>query len=152
MKDNREAATNAEDKHYFTGIPCINGHIAKRLTQNGSCIPCENERVKNARETKARLMRLKRTVGEARESKAPFYFTGKPCVNGHISIRRTVSALCEECSKKRNAAKRRNDKKNTERKKVKATKSNSFILLFYALKWVNREKNTVLERYKGILS
>jgi len=31
---------------YFTGLPCVNNHIAERLTSNGSCIVCTNERHK----------------------------------------------------------------------------------------------------------
>lgn len=147
MKNNRKAATNDGDLHYFTGNPCINGHIAKRLTKNGSCIPCENERVRNARKTKARMMRLKRTIGEAKAIKARFYFTGKPCKHGHIGIRRTVNGLCEDCKKQRNAEKRENDKKSLERREAAA--SNDFILLFYAIPWVNRDKNTILKRIQS---
>jgi len=27
-------------KHYFTGVPCRNGHVANRLISSGTCIEC----------------------------------------------------------------------------------------------------------------
>lgn len=33
-------------KHYFTGKPCVNGHIEPRHTSNGTCIECTRIRVK----------------------------------------------------------------------------------------------------------
>lgn len=29
--------------HYYTGKPCINGHLSQRKTSNGSCLPCKAE-------------------------------------------------------------------------------------------------------------
>lgn len=31
-------------KRYFTGIPCVNGHVAPRYTSGRSCVVCINER------------------------------------------------------------------------------------------------------------
>lgn len=39
--------------------------------------------------------------GAAMIAKATHYFTGKPCVNGHIDKRGTKSALCGQCSRDR---------------------------------------------------
>ena len=33
-------------KHYFTGKPCINGHIEKRFVSNTHCPKCELERAR----------------------------------------------------------------------------------------------------------
>ena len=38
----RDEARLDGDKHYFTGVPCGNGHTSKRYTSKGSCITCEN--------------------------------------------------------------------------------------------------------------
>lgn len=36
------AASNGE-KTYFTGMPCVNGHVARRDTRSGSCLDCRAE-------------------------------------------------------------------------------------------------------------
>jgi hypothetical protein len=38
----RDEAWAVRSKTYWTGIPCINGHISYRYTQNGSCAECIN--------------------------------------------------------------------------------------------------------------
>lgn len=32
--------------NYYTGEPCINGHLSKRRTINGICLQCDYERTK----------------------------------------------------------------------------------------------------------
>lgn len=36
----RRKAKQAGDTYYFTGLPCIAGHVAKRLTSTGQCVVC----------------------------------------------------------------------------------------------------------------
>ena len=36
---------------------------------------------------------------QARQNKLNFYFTGKQCIYGHISKRRTSNGFCLECEK-----------------------------------------------------
>jgi hypothetical protein len=43
---------------------------------------------------------------EAKELKAPYYFTGEPCKNGHTSKRKTSNSGCHECKKVTDAARR----------------------------------------------
>ena len=38
----RYAARLRGDTHYFTGKPCANGHVSKRLVSNGKCCECNN--------------------------------------------------------------------------------------------------------------
>ncbi len=40
----RTAAKAAGERHYETGKPCKNGHIAKRYTSSGICVVCDAER------------------------------------------------------------------------------------------------------------
>jgi HNH endonuclease. len=40
----RVEAVNQGYKHYFTGIPCRNGHISKRLVLDGDCLECYRKR------------------------------------------------------------------------------------------------------------
>lgn len=39
----RKAAKDRGEPHYFTGRPCILGHISKRATLSGHCIECRRE-------------------------------------------------------------------------------------------------------------
>lgn len=41
------------------------------------------------------------TRAEAREKGSKHYFTGKPCVRGHIDMRTTRDAICVECNRER---------------------------------------------------
>lgn len=36
----RRAAIEAGEKHYFSGVPCKYGHMAKRFTKSGQCVEC----------------------------------------------------------------------------------------------------------------
>lgn len=38
------------------------------------------------------------TPAEAEAAKLPNYFTGKPCKNGHLDLRRTIGAKCKTCT------------------------------------------------------
>jgi 5-methylcytosine-specific restriction endonuclease McrA len=46
----KQAAKAAGERHYFTGIPCRNGHVAKRFTSCGLCVECQREKVRKHRE------------------------------------------------------------------------------------------------------
>jgi len=55
----REEAIQKGLSSYFTGKPCINGHIYKRATINGMCYQCNYERAKAKRiEIKAKRAEL----------------------------------------------------------------------------------------------
>ena len=40
LKSSRSQALLCGDKFYFTGIPCRNGHKAKRMSLGGACYGC----------------------------------------------------------------------------------------------------------------
>lgn len=45
-------------------------------------------------------MKVAKSLAEAKRLKLPFYFTGGPCIRGHIAMRRTSSCgTCVECGK-----------------------------------------------------
>lgn len=50
MFDTAKKAKITGDKYYFTGKPCKNGHIVKRLASTNVCIECNHERYLNDRE------------------------------------------------------------------------------------------------------
>jgi len=43
MQKSRAAAQRVGDKHYFTGEPCVRGHVAPRFTSIGKCMVCARE-------------------------------------------------------------------------------------------------------------
>lgn len=51
----RRKAINLRLPKYYTGKPCINGHIAERYTEARSCVRCVIERVNRSREKMKRL-------------------------------------------------------------------------------------------------
>lgn len=42
----RSAAKAMGSRHYFTGAPCVNGHIEWRATISGHCLQCDRDRQK----------------------------------------------------------------------------------------------------------
>jgi hypothetical protein len=44
MTSVRSKAKQDNKKHYFTGLPCKNGHIDKRHTNDGVCMACSREK------------------------------------------------------------------------------------------------------------
>lgn len=85
---------------YFTGKPCKHGHVSERYV-HGGCIECSRVR--------DRLPRIIKEVREVfydgpeinyQDAKAngdTYYFTGKPCKNGHVDKRLTSDCGCMQC-------------------------------------------------------
>jgi hypothetical protein len=55
----RDAADRLGLKRYFTGEPCIHGHIAERATVNCMCLACAKQRSRNRRSANPELERQK---------------------------------------------------------------------------------------------
>lgn len=60
---------------------------------------------------------------EAREAGKTHYFTGKPCVNGHISTRYVSTQACAECNSSRSEQKKDWYKKNRNKTLARAKKN-----------------------------
>ena len=43
MQATRKAALALSEKQYFTGKPCLKGHVANRRTKTGECLACRAE-------------------------------------------------------------------------------------------------------------
>lgn len=61
MKTTRDEAIEAGDVRYYTGKPCIRGHIAPRYTTNTLCVACDAARQK---ERMAYIMSKREKVGK----------------------------------------------------------------------------------------
>ena len=88
---------------FFNGRPCTRGHIAERYTGDKSCLACRgvNTIDPNSEVFVVDDNGIKRKVlsrERARASGLRFYFTGEPCVKGHIS-QRYIRGECCSCSK-----------------------------------------------------
>lgn len=56
----RQQSKSQQLKHYFTGIPCINGHMCRRWTSSGGCEMCLTKHMRSnavKHEIKAKLYR-----------------------------------------------------------------------------------------------
>jgi len=90
-------------KHYFTGKPCKRGHYSLRITSSRECMDCGREKLKdlikniNSEEDSSEDCILPSSRKEAISKKSKFYFTGQPCIHGHISKRFTNNSTCHEC-------------------------------------------------------
>ena len=105
----RKDARLAGMKRFFSGETCPNGHVSERLVSNGTCIVCSKERLR-----KWELKKVKHPGGHpraiARSLGESSFFTGEPCVKGHISARRTSDGKCRECVKQKNKNRQMQDR------------------------------------------
>ncbi len=124
----------AEDgRYYFSGRLCRHGHLCpRRLDSN--CLECRRQRDRDRRrrlsaekrgQTEWQNGRVQKMVDldaliesglptsrqEAKKSGSKYYFTGDPCLNGHLSPR-YMSGKCIQCHRdgRRRAADKRKAK------------------------------------------
>lgn len=50
---------------FYTGRPCIHGHISERWTLNGACIQCNIDRIKRKREAVREMRKIARAAEAA---------------------------------------------------------------------------------------
>lgn len=83
---------------YFTGKRCKNGHISQRYTKSGICCACQGLRQQGV----LSVMSAPKSIMSKEEAirlGMNKYFTGEPCVNGHISPRYVNNGVCCECQR-----------------------------------------------------
>lgn len=78
---NRKNAVLAGSKRYYTGKPCIQGHVAERFTTTGGCVECNSMRAKAFQSTA-------RKVSNARLQGAFFYML-------HLDDHAAALAYCQ---------------------------------------------------------
>ena len=49
MKSSRKAAIAARERFYYTGKPCLRGHLSERLTVTGACVECARQAIRDVR-------------------------------------------------------------------------------------------------------
>ena len=97
----------AGKKHYYSNVPCKNGHIGKRLVSTNQCCKCLQERKRSQRMEESALKRktalVKRMV--AKNLGLPHYSTGDTCKHGHVAPRLVSTRQCIECLRLRESHK-----------------------------------------------
>jgi hypothetical protein len=115
----RKEAKEKELLYYFTGKPCPKNHISLKLVSSFGCKKCASERSSEKTE-KIRIekfLRIKKeqdlprrtasddygveqeiiSRSEAKRQSLIYYFTGKPCIHGHVGLRRVHNHECTIC-------------------------------------------------------
>lgn len=109
-------ARSIKSKFYFTGAPCRAGHVCNRRTVNATCVICEGIKkdevgARKRAETAARIDAeiLASSTGsralhcisrkDAINAGLLKYFTGLPCVRGHVDELYVSGFACLSCSK-----------------------------------------------------
>ncbi|RVO41341.1 HNH endonuclease [Sinorhizobium meliloti] len=92
---------------------------------------------------------LAKTKKEAIERGERFYFTGEPCVHGHIDVRYTVGNCCRECA--RIAYKKRYDANSDVilKRSREWQKKNPDKLKAWRAKWYEENKHILSEKTKA---
>lgn len=64
----RKQAYDLGLRRYFTGVPCVQGHLAERRTGNGVCVDCVRIRIKNHRKRWSMERRAAELADEAAQA------------------------------------------------------------------------------------
>jgi hypothetical protein len=90
-------------RRYYTGKPCLRGHLSERYVIKSFCIDCKREN--NNVTWLARSPTKRAPAGQivsreaARIRGLTLYYTGEPCRHGHVSDRYTRKGCCTECAR-----------------------------------------------------
>ena len=65
----RKSAKEQGLKRFFTNIPCVNGHISERRTNDGKCVQCRKEQdtKKHLKNRDANLLKMKQRYESNKE-------------------------------------------------------------------------------------
>lgn len=102
---------------FFTGRPCSRGHVSERSSKNRTCFECRNESRVEKSKDRALLIAISNfstgvySAFDAKVLGLTDYYTGLPCVRGHVASRRASDGKCRECVKIKN---RDRNKRNKE--------------------------------------
>lgn len=129
----RAQAKAAGLKRYYTGQPCVNGHVCERNVTDKHCMDCNRERLKATWPDRRDVCNARRKAlwdegaAEYRAAKAPEwaareaaraagqtrYLSAEPCKRGHVGLRTVEKCRCVECLRQKSA---RNNKPGGWRK------------------------------------
>lgn len=111
---------------YFTGKPCKHGHVAERYTSTRACVECISGTTATSPKTvqvvplyvrsfqelnaivaayvdvvgsRQTIPRADAAYAEAVSTRADLYANGRPCSDGHRTVRFTHRRTCVECER-----------------------------------------------------
>lgn len=137
-KISRAQAKEDGKKQYFTGYPCKYGHVAARFVNKNTCVECSRLRCKFKGKGIAYAEAYEKHVdqivassslkcrkrSEAKAAGETHYFTGKPCVNGHIEKRTTSDGHCIKCHRDIASRQYHSDPKRHIARQIETVKKN----------------------------
>lgn len=139
--------------HYFTGNPCVHGHISKRYVSDTACFECHSNKHKKRREKLWKAKTPKSSLAIEKENRENAiklglikYFSIVPCASGHLE-RYTKNRACVECCVIKGSISHaeNRDKNNAERKKRREL--NIAGALLSALKYRNANRKQINFRH-----
>lgn len=76
----RDQAAQGGLKRYFTGLPCLRGHVSERFTRNKTCVACHKEKAQPGNKDRMATRRLRapeefRAKARERRARDPTTFT-----------------------------------------------------------------------------
>lgn len=87
----RKAAHDSAMVHYFTGVPCIRGHVAPRYVITGNCIEC-NRTARPMRKLDAETIKKRSSM---KPPPSPFLKVTLTLPRGQVaSMKELARALC----------------------------------------------------------
>lgn len=115
LPNSRKAAESIGSAYFFTGRPCLRGHVVSRYTLGGRCSYCTRSAAALKRgsdpdvmpqKVKANMLRRQAKAGGSNS-----YVPAKPCKQGH-NLRWVGSNNCVECGKIAQERRKHDDKKS----------------------------------------
>lgn len=121
LPTSRGEAKAAGAKYYFTGEPCVNGHVAPRKTK-GSCVECLKQEWKAAAVARAQYFQEYNKREEVKEAKHKWYEKNKDKVVAAAKLQPShLRKQYQAAWKARNVVWVRADTKNRRRRHREAT-------------------------------
>jgi hypothetical protein len=159
----RAAAKAAGLKRYYTGVPCLIGHLTERYASTGKCCECRKN-IKARYVKKIRIGRVKAKVSRKKIKSIPaprkarvqkgeierklardqgniFYSTGFPCIHGHMCPRYVYDTRCVEC----NSAKKKMWKAQNRHKVVASHNERRASKICATPPWLTKEHRARIE-------
>ena len=121
----RKLAKEKGDKYYFTGVPCVHGHIDLRATNSPNCNKCADIRWEKKRKDTEEKKRLKKPSAReiaVKENKKTFFGWCNYCQKQVEKL--TINGGCINClnRRRREYGKTKAGKKASERQNLKKAK------------------------------
>lgn len=137
LPQTQSAAKALNQQYYYTGKPCMRGHMSARYTSSGNCRDCiaekrgkveMNFRGKSSKRSAENQLLAEKALSKGHNT----YHALLPCPNGHTE-RYITTNNCVECGKVADKKRKQADKWRRIKKIYGLSKDEYFALLFSQL-------------------